>query len=192
MYLKKTMALLAFTFIGIFLIGSFPSITSACSCAELPSVEEEFERSKAVFSGKVVDINNKRSLIGSTTTSVLFEVTNTWKGVKQSQIIIKTGQGGGDCGYTFTKGKVYLVYAYESSMYGAKSLVTIICDRTAVLSSSQEDLKVLGEGQPPMEEVNLSGKNNINQLYIWAAAAAAIGLIVFFNFIRRKNGSMAE
>lgn len=106
--------------IGIIFIGSFPSITSACSCAELPGVEEEFERSKAVFSGKVIDIREKRSLKGYTTKSVLFEVTNTWKGVEQSQIIITTGQGGGDCGYDFKEGEEYLVYAYESTMYGKR------------------------------------------------------------------------
>ncbi|QDQ02430.1 hypothetical protein FOH38_19245 [Lysinibacillus fusiformis] len=76
-YLKKAMTLLAFIFIGIFMIGSFPSITSACSCAYLSSVEEEFERSKAVFSGKVVDIKERLSLKGYTTKSVLFEVMNT-------------------------------------------------------------------------------------------------------------------
>jgi hypothetical protein len=75
-------------FISIILLGSFPLITSACSCAELSSVEEEFERSNAVFSGKVVDLREKQSIKRYQTKSVLFEVTNTWKGVKQSQIII--------------------------------------------------------------------------------------------------------
>ena len=186
-YLKKAMTLLAFIFIGIFIIGSFPSITSACSCAYLPSVEEEFERSKAVFSGKVVDIKEKQSLKGYLSKSVLFEVTNTWKGVEQSQIIITTGQGGGDCGYNFIKGEEYLVYADESIMYGAKSLVSVICDRTDMLSSSQEDLEVLGEGQLPIEEVNLSVKHNSNQLYIWATVAVTIGIVVFFILYKRKR-----
>lgn len=186
-YLKKAMTLLAFIFIGIFMIGSFPSITSACSCADLPSVEEEYERSKAVFSGKVVDIKEKLSLKGYTTKSVLFEVTNTWKGIEQSQIIITTGQGGGDCGYNFIKGEEYLVYANESIMNEAKSLVSTMCDRTGVLSSSQEDLEVLGEGQPPIEEVNLSGKHNRNHIYIWAAVAVAIGIVVFFILYKRKR-----
>ncbi|WP_369593192.1 hypothetical protein [Lysinibacillus pakistanensis] len=182
-YLRKAMTILAF----IFMIGSFPSITSACSCADLPSVEEEFERSKAVFSGKVVDIKEKRSLKGYTTKSVLFEVTNTWKGVEQSQIIITTGQGGGDCGYNFIKGEEYLVYANESIIYEAKSLVSSMCNRTRVLSSSQEDLEILGEGQPPIEEVNLSGKHNRNQKYIWATVAVVIGIVVFFILNRRKR-----
>ena len=107
--MRKVMPILAF--ISILFISSFPSITSACSCAELPSVEEEFERSQAVFSGKVVDVREKRSIKGYQTKSVLFEVTNTWKGVKQSQIIITTGQGGGDCGFEFKEGQEYLVYA---------------------------------------------------------------------------------
>lgn len=186
-YLKKAMTLLVFIFIGIFIIGSFPSITSACSCAELSSVEEEFELSKAVFSGKVVDIKVRRSLKGYTTQSVLFEVTKTWKGVEQSQIRITTGQGGGDCGYNFKKGNEYLVYAYESTMYGAKSLVSTTCSRTDVLSSSQKDLAVLGEGQPPIEEVNLIGKDNRNLIYIWATLGVAICIVVFFILIRRKK-----
>ncbi|MGG2055519.1 hypothetical protein ABFY48_14080 [Lysinibacillus pakistanensis] len=181
--MRKAMTILAF----IFMIGSFPSLTSACSCADLPSVKEEFELSKAVFSGKVVDIKEKRSLKGYTTKSVLFEVTNTWKGVEQSQIIITTGQGGGDCGYNFIKGEEYLVYANESIMYEAKSLVSTMCNRTGLLSSSHEDLEILGEGQPPIEEVNLSGKLNRNQKYIWATVAVAIGIVVFFILNRRKR-----
>lgn len=186
-YLKKAMTLLVFIFIGIFIIGSFPSVTSACSCVELSSVEEEFEHSKAVFSGKVVDIKVRRSLKGYTTQSVLFEVTKTWKGVEQSQIRITTGQGGGDCGYNFIKGNEYLVYAYESTMYGAKSLVSTMCSRTDVLSSSQKDLAVLGEGQPPIGEVNLIGKDNRNLIYIWATLGVAICIVVFFILIRRKK-----
>lgn len=169
------------------LIGSFPTITSACSCAELPSVEEELERSQAVFSGKVLDVKEKQSLKGYITISVLFEVTNTWKGVKQSQIIITTGQGGGDCGFDFKEGQEYLVYANESTMYGEESLVSIICDRTNKLSVLQEDLKILGQGQPPIEEVDLTDKYEGNQFYFWGAVVVAIGIVIVFVLKRRKN-----
>ena len=176
-----------FTFIIILFMSSFPSNTSACSCAELPSVEEEFERSQAIFSGKVVDVREKRSLKGELTKSVLFEVTNTWKGVKQSQMIITTGQGGGSCGFHFNEGQEYLVYAYESTMYGAKSLVTTICDRTNEWSVLQEDLTILGEGQPPIEEVDLTGKYEGNQYYIWGAVVIVIGILLTFRR-RKKDG----
>ena len=184
--MKKVMLILAFIFISILLIGSFPSNTSACSCAEVPSVEEEFEQSQAVFSGKVVDVREKRSIKGYQTKSVLFEVTNTWKGVKQSQMIITTGQGDGDCGIDFNEGQEYLVYAYKSTMYGAKSLVTTICDRTNDLSVLQEDLTILGKGQPSIEEVDLTGKHKGNQFYMWGAVVIVISIIFIFIFKRRK------
>ena len=185
--MKHIMPILVFTFISILFISSFPSNTSACSCAELPSVEEEFEQSQAVFSGKVVDVREKRSIKGYITKSVLFEVTNTWKGVKQSQIIITTGQGGGDCGFDFKEGQEYLVYANESTMYGAKVLVSTLCNRTNEWSVLQEDLKILGEGQPPIEDVDLTGKHEGNQLYIWVAIVIAIGILLISIFRRRKQ-----
>jgi len=56
-----------------------------------------------------------------------------------------------------------------------------------MLSSSQEDLEVLGEGQPPIEEVNLRGKHNRNHMYIWATVAVGIGIVVFFILNKRKR-----
>ena len=121
--------------------------------------------------------------------SVLFEVTNIWKGVEQSQIIITTGTSDGDCGINFKEGQEYLVYANESTMYGAKSLVSVICDRTNELSSLQGDLTILGEGQPPIVEVDLTGKHKGNQLYIWGAVVIAIGILFVFILNRRKKAN---
>ena len=74
-------------------------------------------------------------------------------------------------------------------MYGAKSLVSVICDRTNELSSLQEDLTILGEGQPPIEEVDLTGKHKGNQLYIWGAVVIAIGILFVFILNRRKKAN---
>lgn len=173
--------------IGLFIIGTFPSSSKACSCAELPSVGDEFARSEAVFSGKVIDVKESRGLKGSSSKSVLFEVTNTWKGVHKSQMIISTGLSSGDCGFDFSEGQEYLVYAHKSTMYGSKSLVTTTCDRTKELRSSKEDLKILGNGQSPTEEVNLNGSFGKNPIYIWIAVFIAIGIIVIFIFKRKKR-----
>lgn len=43
--------------VGIFLITVGSSVSYACKCAEIPSIEEEFEQSDAVFTGKVIAIN---------------------------------------------------------------------------------------------------------------------------------------
>lgn len=187
--MKKGIGYLLIITFCMILVSSSPSRAGACSCAESPSVEDELERSQAVFSGKVLEIRENRNLIGARTKSVLFEVANTWKGVKQSQIIIKTGQGGGDCGIDFIEGVEYLVYAHESDMYGAKSLVSIMCDRTNKLSSSKEDLEILGEGKPPVEKVDLTEKQEGNLLYLWVAIFIFIGLGLFFIIKRLKKSS---
>ncbi|WP_369435999.1 hypothetical protein [Lysinibacillus fusiformis] len=43
------------------------------------------------------------------------------------------------------------------------------------------------KGQPPIEEVKLSGKHNRNHIYIWATVAVAIGIVVFFILNKRKR-----
>jgi len=183
--LNRVVRYLLSIFICILIIVPLPSITSACSCAKLPTVEDGFQHSKAVFSGKVIDIKDKKTIQGYMSKSVLFEVSNTWKGVEQSQIMITTGQGGGDCGFDFKEGKEYLVYANDSTMYGAESLVSIICDRTNELNSSKEDLGILGQGKPPIEKVDLSGKQNVNPIYIWVLVFIVIG--IFLTWIIRKK-----
>lgn len=188
-YLQKNLRIFLFGCFTLLLMSAVPFDVKACSCAELPSVEEEFDRSQAVFRGKVLRISENESMKGYKTKSVLFEVTNTWKEVKQSQIIIRTGQGGGDCGITFIEGVDYLVYAYESDMYGAKELVTNICDRTNKLSASQEDLVVLGKGTPPIEKVDLTRDLDGTQNFIWGAVILTIGIgfILILLLKRRKK-----
>lgn len=184
--MKKTTPFIALIILGLYLIGSFPAETSACSCAELPTVAEELEQSEAVFSGKVIEITEKKAK-GYMTKSVLFEVTNTWKGLEQSQVIITTGLGGGDCGFRFIEGQEYLVYANESDMYGEKSLTTIMCDRTNTLSALQEDLEFLGAGETPTEKAEMNSNNNNNPFYLWIALAIIVALPAFLFMKRKKN-----
>ncbi|MGV2940533.1 LPXTG cell wall anchor domain-containing protein [Mesobacillus sp. LC4] len=179
--------LLAFMVLSLFLIGSFPAVSNACSCAELPTVAEELERSDAVFSGKVIEIKEEK-VKGYMTKKVLFQVTNTWKGMDESQAIITTGLGGGDCGFRFIEGQEYLVYAKESDMYGAKSLTTIMCDRTDTLRVLQDDLELLGAGKVPTEKAELSRSNqNSTPFYLGIAGALAVVALTAFFFMKRKK-----
>jgi len=160
-----------------------PSNVYACSCAQPLTVEAELSRSEAVFTGRVLEVKEHKDLNGFVTKSALFDISEIWKGGSQSQIIIHTGGGGGDCGYHFEEGKDYLVYASQSTMYGDKAhLVTIICDRTNVLAQAHEDLSKLGEGKAPTEKVNLEDEQNRINPYVWVAVLGivVIGMIVFF------------
>jgi hypothetical protein len=117
------------------IVTSTPSPAFACSCAYERSIKEELKTSEEVFAGKVLGIKEERelSIEFSPTTflpshkSVLFEVTKSFKGVTQSQILIKTMLHEAACGYDFQVGKEYLVYANELR---PEFLETNICDRT--------------------------------------------------------------
>lgn len=169
--------------LSIMTVFFISSTAYACSCAQSQSVEAEFSRSEAVFAGRVLEVKEQKSLNGSMTKAALFEVSRIWKGGSESQIVIHTGLGGGDCGFHFEEGKEYLVYAHRSTMYGDKELlVTIICDRTNVLFQAQEDLAILGEGEVPTKHVNLEGELYSVHPLVWVTmiGIAVIGLLIIF------------
>jgi len=113
----------------------------SCSCVVPPPPKTALRQATAVFSGKVlsVKLKNDQQL-------VKFEVDRIWKGVSDNTVLITTGLGSGDCGYNFSKGEKYLVYAYGEK--GGNSFSTSICTRTTTLANAQKDLAELGDGRP--------------------------------------------
>ncbi|PGS55798.1 hypothetical protein [Bacillus sp. AFS041924] len=170
-----------------------PSVTFACSCVNEQTVQQEFSQSKAVFSGKVIDIKTTK-FSNPNYKKVLFEVSKTWKGISKSQVIIKTGQGDGDCGFKFTKGQNYLVYARSSKMYGEneRTLTTTICDATKEFSVAQKDLTILGEGKKPSKNVNYEEnfQGNIFEdlfKFILIGSICTIIIVIIFKLYRKKR-----
>ena len=70
---------------------------------------------------------------------VEFDVIDTFRGIKGTTATVLTPGSGPACGYSFTQGERYLVYAYDRS----GGLVTGICSRTRKLSEANEDLEFL-------------------------------------------------
>ena len=126
-----------------------PAGAVACTC-DLPSpgttqkqqLSEARKKSKAVFSGEVVEV-----IAGPQTAylKVRFKLEKSWKGVLADEVIVVTGRGGGDCGYRFEVGTRYLVFAYGVD---DRKLETNICQRTKELAKADRDLKLLGKGRP--------------------------------------------
>ncbi len=114
--LKKFIQVIVSFFLisGVMFVIS-PSVGYACKCVGGITVQEQIERSGAILSGRVKEIRESSNRYGK---EVLFEVTNTWKGIDKLQVIISTGNGDGDCGYGFAVGVEYLVYASTSDIYG--------------------------------------------------------------------------
>lgn len=121
----------------------------ACSCSLIQLIPEgssEKPRNYTepignfVFSGTVLTV--KRNILS---VDVTFRVNKVWKG-KVSQIMtIITGNGNGDCGYSFEKGKSYLVDADKNN----KQIYTNICTKTERLIEAKETLEFLGKGKSP-------------------------------------------
>lgn len=158
-----------------------PSIAYACSCAYPPKPAEALAEAKAVFAGTVKEI--RPTSYGK---EILFEVNKTWKGVNQTQVLVSTGGGGGDCGYNFNKGSDYVVYAHTDTFYSKSGgLATNICNRTADLSSAEEDIAILGQGNHPGEQVNLE-TNAYARTWLIAALIAVALFGAGWRFFRKR------
>ena len=161
----------------------------ACPCPELPGPLTSLERSTAVFSGEVIYVDEEGDalpLTGAGTRRVDFRVDRAWKGIERIRIGVHTESSSAACGYAFTSGKEYLVYAYGDR----GDLLVSACSRTRTLVDvSAEELAALGEPTflPEDEDwppLNLIAENPKSSL---AALAALTGLAVIC-LVRKVQG----
>ena len=112
----------------------------ACSCLQPPAPNQALADARAVFSGKVTNIQQDRY-----TLNVTFEVDQQWKGDEAETIVIQTATSSATCGYPFEVNQTYLVYANQPQ--GSK-LRTDHCSRTTLLNQATDDLSELGKDLP--------------------------------------------
>ncbi|RDU37926.1 hypothetical protein DRW41_08945 [Neobacillus piezotolerans] len=177
--------------VGFFLITVGSSVSYACKCDGQPSVGDEFEKSAAVFTGKVIDIKEeKESGTDSRTKKVLFEVSGTWKGLTESQVLLGYYQT--SCSIDFKKGKEYLVYAKENPDFKNKAVLTSeVCNRTVEVGKAGEDLAFLGQGDSPVKQVNLQEEMErsaaSSSLLLWSPVLGVAALVGLFIWKGAKN-----
>lgn len=110
----------------------------ACSCLGPVAPCEAYWQTPVIFAGTVTDISRaakeKRLFAGR---RVRFNVHEGYRGFNGSEAEVFTASSGASCGYGFTIGGQYLVYAYRQDN---GSLSTGICTRTRSLSDAAEDL----------------------------------------------------
>lgn len=141
---KKIFTLTVSMFL-ILLVGHLSDV-SACSCWKEASVCDEFGSVKAVFVGEVVEGNSGNRMsetlkMKENKPTFKFKVLQNFLGTKEDELTtIRTGFGGGDCGFPFRKGERYLVYAYGKE---DGTLSTGICSRTRHISVADDDLEEL-------------------------------------------------
>ena len=159
----------------------------ACGCIGESSVQTEYKSSDLVVIGKVIDVKTIKIWSDTTFAiwkynpeidTISFEqykfeeqlngihmleysvvIEKSYKGANINDTLkIWTGYGHGDCGFQFSIGKKYLIYAQDEYKveYTIKKLGrskkelhgifrTDICSRTALLENSVEDLNYLNE-----------------------------------------------
>lgn len=133
-----------------------PKPAWACSCVFPPAPADALSQWEAVFQGTVVSVAEARSWpfvdqirnwlglpyvydYGSRLFSI--NVARSWKGVTITRVDVRTGHGGGDCGYGFVTGVEYVIYAGQTS---DGNWGTNICSRTSPITSAIDDLTYLG------------------------------------------------
>jgi hypothetical protein len=191
--MKPTRVLAGFASVALLvfsIVAMLPDCAYACSCASFGGspqqrAERMIDESAAVFAGKVVDLKRgfKQGPYGSVN-KVSFRVSEVWKGPKRETLELTTPSQGIACGYSFSKGRTYLVDAT-----GKMSLDTSICSETKRLSEASELVEALGNGETPGEGggvlVDTSGGfPPLGIIGMIGLGAAAVSMVALLRLVR--------
>ena len=163
------------------LIFANPEPVSACSCVAPSSPSGELGKSEAVFVGTVTNIEAKNKVsdklgLGSSADLMLvtISVSKAWKGIDQKNITVTTAKSSASCGFSFEKGKEYIVYANSRE----EGLHVSLCSRTSLVENAQKDLQELGKAENIKEN-----NDNTNKSPRSALSVSVIGGIVGLVFV---------
>ncbi|WP_145408202.1 hypothetical protein [Paenibacillus xylanexedens] len=161
----------------------------ACSCVGNTALERlESENYSAVFEGTVIEKGSRSQLGFGEYRKYTFEAVRAWKGVNGQKVTIHSlDQGSSSCGFQFTKGETYLVFA--SSDEKDQTLKTTLCSGNKLISQADEDVQLLGAGEWVTEDDSGSTESSPN--YIFPLTLGSIGLflviVVAIIYVRRRQ-----
>lgn len=133
----------------------------SCSCISNGPPCQSFGNTAAVFIGTPTEVKQTTAKLTSSDEEYpqrlfTFQVQEPFRGVNTAQIEVRTGMGGGDCGYNFRLGERYLVYASFDAANGLYG--TSICTRTRPVSDAAEDLEYISGLKDRAPGATLSGE----------------------------------
>jgi hypothetical protein len=145
-FLRKIAVPLAAITIALVVLVGTPSTSFACKCAPPPDVAEALAQSTAVFEGQVTQLNTTADEL-----EVTLRVTRAWKSVDTETIRVRTRKDTAACGVEFAMGKVWLVYANQTTdQDSAIALQVLRCGRSRLAAEAGDDFTVLGLGVVPV------------------------------------------
>jgi hypothetical protein len=154
----------------------------ACSCEPPLEPEEEYERVDYIFAGEVVQISDPDS---DNYVDVHFEVSKSWKGVGHREISFGTAADGDACGFDFSEGSEYLVYASDNDAGYGPDIVTGICRLTGPLIPADDELMVLGTGTDAEELEEGEQGNGLDLWVLFGSIALFLAIVVAIQLLRR-------
>lgn len=148
-----------------------------CSCAEPEPISTALKNADAVFTGRVLEIDEPFIQTSSIDPiRVTFEVNESWKGADFKIAQIHTASSEVSCGYPdFEKGKDFLVFAHQRS----NGLETSLCGRTNPIAKAKIDLAVLHEIQTPITPEGTMGFDGRISTALTLAAAVLFAALFF-------------
>jgi hypothetical protein len=142
-WLRRVVSVVGLVAAGVVLAPVTPAC--ACSCAQVTS-EEAANNSTLVFVGVVRDINKPLQIFGGSSAdpvTVEFDVSEVHKGQVPARLSLTTALDGASCGYPFTEGGRYLVFASD---YGS-GMSTSLCAGNRDLATESDPFAT---GTPPL------------------------------------------
>jgi hypothetical protein len=142
----KPVSIMRLAILTILVLGSAGVVPAdACRCGPPRAPCAEYWGVSAVFVGTVRQIRPVAERPGLL--AIHFDVDQRGRGVNSDTVIVETPQCGVSCGYTFTLGQPYVVYA-RSALGG--QLTTNMCSGTKPAAAAAADLTFLKEvtGRP--------------------------------------------
>ena len=107
---------------------------AACACVKAGPPCQEFWNATAIFAGRVESL----SRASPDSISVTFSVQEWFRGARSARVTLSTPSSAAGCGYSFRRGREYLVYAV--TVAGTAELTTSRCSRTQPVESATADL----------------------------------------------------
>lgn len=109
------------------------------------SAEEAIAATPAIFEATVTAIaDNTTTEFGGRDVSM--NVTRAWKGIEEPSVTVITASNSAACGFPFSVGTTYLVYAYRAEKTG--QLRVSLCSHTKPADQAKADLALLGKPTP--------------------------------------------
>lgn len=105
-----------------------------------------------MFAGRDIEVRpppQRPVMRGSDPVTIVFDVSQVWRGPTESPLIVTTAIMEATCGYTFQQDDEYIVYAGPNGLTN-QPLDANLCSRTAPLDQAQADLDALGPGTQPI------------------------------------------